>query len=86
MMDKTSALPPGSVIGIIGGGQLGRMSAIAAAKLGFKVHIFTQSATDPAVDVAHNVTVASYLPAHQPDTLQLSRATPTHEATSGMTS
>ena len=60
MMDKTPALPPGSVIGIIGGGQLGRMSAIAAAKLGFKVHIFTQSATDPAVDVAHNVTIASY--------------------------
>ena len=66
-MDKTPALPPGSVIGIIGGGQLGRMSAMAAAKLGFKVHIFTQSATDPAVDVAHNVTVASY---HSLDTLK----------------
>lgn len=60
MTHMTTALPLNSVIGIMGGGQLGRMLAIAAAKLGFKVHIFTQSATDPATDVAHNVTIASY--------------------------
>ena len=34
-------LPPGSVIGILGGGPLGRMSALAAGRLGYKVHIFS---------------------------------------------
>ena len=36
-----SALPPGSMIGILGGGQLGRMLALAAARLGFKCHIYS---------------------------------------------
>ncbi|MBR2123675.1 MAG: 5-(carboxyamino)imidazole ribonucleotide synthase [Acetobacter sp.] len=60
MTNTTIALPPSSIIGIMGGGQLGRMSAIAAAKLGFKVHIFTPSETDPAVEVAHTATIAPY--------------------------
>ena len=34
-----SALKPGSTIGIIGGGQLGRMMAVAAAQLGYRCHI-----------------------------------------------
>ena len=34
-------LAPGSTIGMLGGGQLGRMMALAAAELGFKVHVFT---------------------------------------------
>ena len=55
-----SPLPPGSVIGIIGGGQLGRMSAMAAARLGYKVHIFSPEADSPAAQVAAAVTVASY--------------------------
>ena len=38
MIDGT--LPPGSTIGILGGGQLGRMLAIAAARLGYRCHIF----------------------------------------------
>ncbi len=34
------SVPPGSTIGIVGGGQLGRMLAVAAAQLGYKCHIF----------------------------------------------
>jgi len=33
-------LPPGSTIGILGGGQLGRMTAMAAACLGYRAHVF----------------------------------------------
>ncbi len=46
------ALPPGSTIGIMGGGQLGRMLAMAAARLGLKTHIFADEADAPAFDVA----------------------------------
>ncbi len=53
-------LPPGSTIGILGGGQLGRMLALAAARLGFDVHIFTDEADSPASRVAAQVTVARY--------------------------
>lgn len=67
MTQSTTALAPGAVIGIMGGGQLGRMSAVAAAKLGFKVHVFTQNVTDPAVEVAHAVTLAPY---DSPDALE----------------
>ncbi len=51
---------PGSVIGILGGGQLGRMTALAAATLGMKTHIFTDEKDSPASHVADKVTVASY--------------------------
>jgi 5-(carboxyamino)imidazole ribonucleotide synthase len=53
-------LQPGSTIGIIGGGQLGRMSAIAAARLGFRAHIFTPERDSPAAQVAATVTTADY--------------------------
>ncbi|MEQ8825092.1 MAG: 5-(carboxyamino)imidazole ribonucleotide synthase [Filomicrobium sp.] len=46
-----NALPPGSVIGILGGGQLGRMLAMAAARLGLQVSIYSDH-TGPAFDVA----------------------------------
>ncbi|MEZ7135151.1 5-(carboxyamino)imidazole ribonucleotide synthase [Komagataeibacter sp. SM21] len=55
-----SALPPGSILGIVGGGQLGRMSAIAAARLGYRAHILTQEADGPAAQVAHAVTLGRY--------------------------
>ncbi len=45
-------MPPGSVIGMIGGGQLGRMSAMAAAQLGFLVHVFSPEQDGPAAQVA----------------------------------
>jgi 5-(carboxyamino)imidazole ribonucleotide synthase len=56
----TDPLPVGATIGILGGGQLGRMLAVAAARLGLKTHIFEPSSGAPAGDVAHKVTTASY--------------------------
>ena len=53
-------LKPGSVIGILGGGQLGRMLSVAAARLGYRVHIYEPMAAPPAADVAHAVTTAGY--------------------------
>ena len=55
-----SELPSGAVIGILGGGQLGRMLAVAAARLGFRTHIYEPGANPPAGDVAHAVTTAPY--------------------------
>src|SRR5262245_6609472 len=55
-----AALPPGSTIGILGGGQLGRMLALAAARLGFRCHIFCPDADSPAFDVSAARTVAAY--------------------------
>ena len=51
---------PGAAIGIIGGGQLGRMTALAAAQLGYRVHIYTPEAGSPAGQVATSETVAAY--------------------------
>ncbi len=45
-------LPPGSTIGIIGGGQLGRMLSMAAAQLGYRTHIYAPEASGPAADVS----------------------------------
>ncbi len=56
----TDRLPVGSVIGILGGGQLGRMLSVAAARLGLRTHIFEPGANPPAGDVAHAVTTAPY--------------------------
>ena len=56
----TNVLPPGSTIGILGGGQLGRMLSVAAARLGYRTHIFEPAANPPAADVAHAVTTAPY--------------------------
>lgn len=53
-------LPPGSTIGILGGGQLGRMLALAAARLGLKTHIFSASSDDPASQVSTYQTSASF--------------------------
>lgn len=53
-------LPVGATIGILGGGQLGRMLAVAAARLGLKTHIFEPGANPPAADVAAAVTTAAY--------------------------
>lgn len=50
----------GSTIGILGGGQLGRMLSVAAARLGYRSHIYEPGAAPPAGDVAHKVTCAPY--------------------------
>jgi 5-(carboxyamino)imidazole ribonucleotide synthase len=55
----TEPLHPGATIGILGGGQLGRMLAMAAARLGYRAHIFEPGAA-PAADVAHAWTQAPY--------------------------
>ncbi len=49
---KIEALPPGSIVGIVGGGQLGRMMAQAAAKLGLRASIFAPEPDSPAFEVA----------------------------------
>ena len=53
-------LPPNATIGIIGGGQLGRMSALAAARLGYRSHILTPEQDSPAAQVSAAVTIAEY--------------------------
>jgi len=54
------ALEPEATIGILGGGQLGRMLALAAARLGFKCHVFSPNPDSPAFDVVRRVTRADY--------------------------
>ncbi|MEM9250155.1 MAG: 5-(carboxyamino)imidazole ribonucleotide synthase [Pseudomonadota bacterium] len=56
---RTRPLPPGATIGILGGGQLGRMLSVAAARLGYLCHIYEPAAA-PAADVAHAATQAPY--------------------------
>ena len=53
-------IEPGATIGIIGGGQLGRMLALSAASMGYRVHVFAPEAELPAGDVAAEVTRAAY--------------------------
>jgi 5-(carboxyamino)imidazole ribonucleotide synthase len=53
-------LPPGSTIGILGGGQLGRMLALAAARLGLDIAILTPDEDSPAGRVSKTVFVAPY--------------------------
>jgi len=53
-------IPPGGTIGILGGGQLGRMLALAAAPLGYRVHVFCPDDDIPASLVAARTTRASY--------------------------
>ena len=55
----TEPLAPGSTIGILGGGQLGRMLSVAASRLGYRCHIYEPGAA-PAGDVAARVTCAPY--------------------------
>lgn len=56
----TNPLPIGATIGILGGGQLGRMLSVAASRLGLKTHIFEPSSNPPAADVASAITTAQY--------------------------
>jgi 5-(carboxyamino)imidazole ribonucleotide synthase len=57
--DPDRPIPPGSTIGIMGSGQLGRMTALAAARLGYRCHVFSPEADSPAEHVAA-ATVAPY--------------------------
>ena len=53
-------IPPGSTIGIVGGGQLGRMLAMAASQLGYKCHILDPHERPCAADVSAKFTRAAY--------------------------
>ncbi|MEJ7934648.1 5-(carboxyamino)imidazole ribonucleotide synthase [Sphingobium sp. AN558] len=55
-----TVVAPGAAIGILGGGQLGRMIAIAAAQLGYRTHIYAPEASGPAADVSPRWTQAAY--------------------------
>jgi 5-(carboxyamino)imidazole ribonucleotide synthase len=59
----TFPLPPNSTIGLVGGGQLGRMSALAAARLGYRCHILTREQDSPASQVSAAATISDY---HEP--------------------
>ena len=56
----TEPLAPGAAIGILGGGQLGRMLSVAASRLGLRCHIFEPGAAPPAGQVAERLTTAGY--------------------------
>lgn len=56
----TTIIPPGSIIGILGGGQLGRMTAMAAAQLGYHCHVYCANEDEPAVEVCAQHTTASF--------------------------
>ena len=56
----TFPLPPNATIGLVGGGQLGRMSALAAARLGYRCHILTRERDSPAGQVSAHVTISDY--------------------------
>jgi len=53
-------LPPNATIGIVGGGQLGRMSAMAAARLGYRCHVLTPEPESPAQQVSAGITLGDY--------------------------
>ncbi len=53
-------LAPGATIGILGGGQLGRMTALAAARLGYRAHVFAPEPDAPAAQVTNLATIAPY--------------------------
>ncbi|SJZ40226.1 5-(carboxyamino)imidazole ribonucleotide synthase [Enhydrobacter aerosaccus] len=53
-------LPPGSTIGILGGGQLGRMTAMAAARLGYRTVVFAPEAHSIAADVSAGYVQGAY--------------------------
>ncbi|MCP5432771.1 MAG: 5-(carboxyamino)imidazole ribonucleotide synthase [Alphaproteobacteria bacterium] len=60
MAPEMGPLGPGARLGILGGGQLGRMIALAAARLGVKCHVFAPEGEAPACDVAAAATRAPY--------------------------
>ncbi|BBO30648.1 5-(carboxyamino)imidazole ribonucleotide synthase [Lacipirellula parvula] len=51
---------PGATLGVLGSGQLGKMFAMAAARLGYRVHVYAPEHDAPAADVAYRQTVGSF--------------------------
>ncbi|WP_334414007.1 5-(carboxyamino)imidazole ribonucleotide synthase [Anaplasma bovis] len=63
---KTSHIPIGSMVGILGGGQLGQMLALAAYRLGYRVKVLAETPDEPATFVTNNCTIGSFT---DPETL-----------------
>ncbi len=59
-MTRVEPFLPGAVIGVMGGGQLGRMFAIAARRMGYRVHTFSPEKDGPAAQLSDQATAASY--------------------------
>jgi 5-(carboxyamino)imidazole ribonucleotide synthase len=59
-MTEPKTLLPGATIGVMGGGQLGRMFAIAARRMGYRVHTFSPEENGPAAQFSDRATAASY--------------------------
>ncbi|HYR58501.1 MAG TPA: 5-(carboxyamino)imidazole ribonucleotide synthase [Chthoniobacteraceae bacterium] len=59
-MNDAATFPPGSTIGIMGGGQLGRMFAIAARRMGYRVHTFSPDEDTPTGQLADREVAARY--------------------------
>jgi 5-(carboxyamino)imidazole ribonucleotide synthase len=59
-MPQGAPLPPGATIGILGNGQLGRMLCLAAARLGYRTHVYGPDRDSPAEQVATAATAADY--------------------------
>lgn len=78
-MSNEIRLKPGDTIGILGGGQLGRMLSLAAASLGLKTHVFCPDPSSPAFDVSFTHTVASYEDISALDTFAASCGVVTYE-------
>lgn len=57
---NTSPLLPGSTVGVLGGGQLGRMLGIAARQMGYRFHVFSPEPDSPAGQLADREVVAAY--------------------------
>src|SRR5437773_1811578 len=60
MEEPARMILPGQTVGILGGGQLGRMFAIAARRLGYRVHAFDPTTDGPAGQIADVEVVAAY--------------------------
>jgi 5-(carboxyamino)imidazole ribonucleotide synthase len=60
MAEPRTTLRPGDTIGILGGGQLGRMTALAAAPLGLRCHVYCPEPDSPATQVCDRATIAGY--------------------------
>ena len=59
-MTRAEPFLPGATIGVMGGGQLGRMFAIAARRMGYRVHTFSPDKDGPAAQLSDHATAASY--------------------------
>ena len=59
-MPANTPILPGATLGMLGAGQLGRMFAIAAARMGYHVHVFSPRVDSPTGQVSHRETVADY--------------------------